>query len=306
MLGKERMQLVRKLLPGFSPREEISSERDLPDIQEAGKFEVDFRSASPREIHSRLLIDGCCILRNAIAVSSILKYHDMVEKAYASIVQRMKAGEKVSDFDRVNIRDHQFTDIFGADNSFFHLLGEQKFTKLNDAVFGRNRYEKALPESCTRSIHCSKPRKRDRTSFPPLSTHFDSIYHETWRQFSINFWIPFSTCGVGTDLPGLMIYPADFRDVRQYLGVRTEGDLEKLRASPGNPRPMEKLYPQLEALYKAKDIKPIIPYFELGDVMVFNGWVPHATYADGKMTGCRRNLELRFQGDNWEPMPSTL
>ncbi len=222
---------------------------------------------------------------------------------YGTIADKVNAGEELSDWDRYHIRDDRFIAKYGEANSFFNLLQAPQFSAFMDGLFGKGHYQRALHDTVSRSIHCVNE-QRNLTSFWALQTHLDGLYHETWPYFAINYWIPLSICGAGTNSPGFAVYPTHFEDVREYIGVNTREELEKKKATaPNGVIPMEVIHPLLDKLYRARNIKPITPRFEIGDVVIINSWTPHGTFWDGKMSQKRLNLELRFVGDSWNPLP---
>jgi hypothetical protein len=98
------------------------------------------------------------------------------------------------------------------------------------------------------------------------------------------------------------VYPAHFKDVRNAIGIHTAEELRTRKTkAPNGVIPPETLDNDLAVLYKRKAIEPVTPHFEVGDVMVINSWTPHGSFSDGKMQSHRRNVELRFCGDSWDP-----
>jgi hypothetical protein len=262
-------------------------------------IEVDFRFVSPKELHRRTIEDGCVLLRNAIPEGSVIRYRDMLEEIYQDIAKRMKSGEHFTDWKRVHIQDDDFTARYGPDNSLFKLLDAPKFTVFMDALFGKGRHRPSFPDTVCRSVHLQQ---LDPTSLTLSPIHLDGLYHETWPYFAINFWIPFSACGTGTDLPGIVVYPSSFEDVRDVIDIHTAEELKARRsAAPNGVIPIESLAAPLATLYSRNAIEPVAPHFEIGDVMLINSWTPHGSFTDGKMQSHRRNVELRFCGDSWNP-----
>jgi hypothetical protein len=263
------------------------------------RFEVDFRSVSPQELRRRVIQDGCALLRNALPPASVLRYRDMIEGIYQGIAERIRQGEKLSDWDRGHITDEIVIASYGRENSLLRLLDAPKFTAFMDVLFGKGRHRPSLADTVSRSVDHDQ---RDTTSLPLAPIHLDGIYHSTWPYFAINFWIPFTRCGKGTELPGLIIYPCYFEDVRAAIGISSAKELEKRREeAPNRVISMEPINEALGKLYKEKCISPITPRFEVGDVMLINSWTPHGTFWEEGMKGHRRSLELRFCGDGWNP-----
>ena len=276
--------MLRKFFAQFSKRE---------------RFEVDFPSVSPEELRQRVLLNGCAVLRNAIPPALVLRYRDMLEGIYQSIAKRIRLGETLTDWERVHIQDDEVVATYGPENSVLRLLDAPKFTAFMDTLFGKGRHRPSLADTVSRSVD---QEQQEATSLPLAPIHLDGIYHTTWPYFAINFWIPFSACGKGTELPGLSIYPCRFQDVREAIGITSANELEKQRkAAPNGLMPMEPLNGALGTLYKQKSITPITPRFDVGDVMLINSWTPHGTFWEEGMKGHRRSLELRFCGDGWNP-----
>ncbi|MBX3442126.1 MAG: hypothetical protein KF774_06945 [Planctomyces sp.] len=214
---------------------------------------------------------------------------------------RLTAGEQLSTFDRTHILNRHFMDEYGDEWSFCNLIGNDTLLTLMDRLFGPGRYSNAPAETCARSVDGSAI--RDPVSFQPLRVHIDGIYHTTWPHFAVNFWVPLSPCGVGTRAPGLVVYPVEFHLVRKYLGAGSGDDFGSKVFSDTNRHPMYAVYPALEKLYAEHGIAPITPRFEVGDIMVFNSWIPHGTYWHRTMSRSRVSLEIRFEGDSWDPLP---
>lgn len=269
-------------------------------------FEVDFPTVKPKVVCNHILRDGVCLLRNTIPKEILLRYRGMVEKFYEEIVGAMNSGVRFDNAEQVHIMDKRFTERYGVENSLFNLFNSPKLDAILGSIFGEGRYQRAYLDSYTRSID-GKKLNQDRTSFNPLNLHLDGLYHNYYRYFAINFWIPFEECGKNTLAPGFAAYPMNFEEVRKIIGFETLESLEKemgfmKTGNEDSPMSVSVTIPKILKVAQKNGIKMLAPHFKLGDVMMINSWTPHGSFFEPSMTKHRRNVELRFHGDSWNPL----
>lgn len=259
--------------------------------------DYDFVDTSAATVHKSLLLDGCCLLRNAISPERVGALFDRIDGISKEKEDQVRVGGIVDVFQRFHITTEEYSAQFPGD-SLFDILEADKWKAILQTVFGEGEFNEH-PHSYTRGIDGRPEVKRNLTSFRPLGFHLDCLYHDPREKFAINFWIPFHPCGY--DRPGLQVVPISHVDVRSIIGYTTTEGFAEDNKQEESRWSEERVWGMIKAA--KPDALVWQPQMNLGDVLVMTSWVPHASYLPKKASHARRSVELRYVGTGSDPKP---
>jgi hypothetical protein len=240
--------------------------------------ELDFRTASPDEIAAGLFASGCVMLRNFTAPGCI---DDISYYARKLHLKTTKAHVEEKDF------------ISDGLLPFRNYLFGCKHYNLLDAIFDGKKYAPLTPATNTRRIAAPT----GGVGQFPLCFHIDAMLHTF--AFTVNFWVPFSACGVTA--PSLAVIPAPFEEVLEYVGY--DGEREGPNIAPehhgshfSGPIVKSARSDRMASRAIAEHFgdRMWTPEYQVGDAMLLTNWTIHGTHSTPAMIEGRENAELRF------------
>jgi len=258
--------------------------------------EYSFADVSIEKVHNSLLLDGCCLLRNAFKKEAIELMANQITAITHKKAEQVRTGELTDDEKRFHIFDTDFQEYYPG-QSFFQLIQDSKMQAILESIFGKNKVHQH-PHSLCRGIDSRPEEQRDLTSLRPLIFHIDTAYHAPYDKFAINFWIPLQECGVHS--PGMQVVPIGYATIRRLVNFNSEIGFSELATNPSRWS-MKNVWEQI--LKGSPDAIVWRPVFHPGDVLMMTSWIPHASYTTEKMTLSRRSIEIRYHGETLDPLP---
>ncbi len=255
---------------------------------------------SKNDIHLSILTYGCCLIRSAFNPRSIKKLASEIQFISTEKSNKVKCGELTETFSRFHITETEYQSFY-PEKSLYDILKKKKWNDTIKAIFGTNQYYQHQ-ETYTRGIDVRPEEERDLTSFRPLQFHLDTIYHPPVDKFSIIFWIPFDDCG--TTRPGIQLVPINHHVIRRIINFdsdtgfnHTEPNIDESQWS------MKNVWQRIVTTIPNEIVWR--PKFSIGDLLIMSSWVPHASYTTREMNLPRRSVELRYHGNELNPLPIT-
>jgi hypothetical protein len=243
--------------------------------------ELDFEIASPEDIVDAYFSDGSVLLRNFVRPDSLLRLIAFVDEIY----------EKIDDT-HIYPRDLKALAL----PQFHEILFHDKHQIVLEKIFGSANFSVS---ECTASRRIN-PAGRDGQWQAPLGPHLDSFFHPF--SFTVNFWIPFRSCGI--DAPSLGVVRMPFEEAVHFSGY--DGGAEPNGGAgawnfAGFAPEMFTLAnggaAKTDNLQETFRDRIWTPRYALGDAMMLSNWTLHFTHATGAMDQRRGNVELRFVSD---------
>ncbi|WP_315763391.1 hypothetical protein [Bradyrhizobium sp. SZCCHNS2005] len=157
-------------------------------------------SWTPASLHRVFLLHGCAVVRGAVDCATRTRVKQAIDTAYLG----RPSEPHVYDTDITTATQGAVT---GWELAVSPLI--QDFLKL---AFSGQSWKPAYVTA--RRIQGMEANQEWQQ---PLELHLDSQFHGF--NFTVNFWVPFDTCGV--DAPSLQLVPLDYhrtREFSQYTG----------------------------------------------------------------------------------------
>ena len=238
---------------------------------------------SPEQLHETFLTHGCAVIRQAIPSPMLEKVRLAVAHAYEQ------------NSDPLHVYDPEIAEASRGELTGFETVDTPLLQEFLRLAFRNQAYRRHSVSA--RRISASE----SKTAWQkPLQLHLDCQVHAF--QFTVNFWIPFQSCGV--DAPALKLLPVDHRTTRAYSGFTGERMREGENWNEGY-FPLGKFTP--EAVTHAFGHDAFIhPVMNPGDAIVSSNWLIHSSHATPEMQDGRSSIEVRFIGSKLDPAKPRL